>query len=130
MDENGTRYEWAGQYVTGWYDVDGLYWCYDEDGKMISSLANKRLTGERYFDPETGYMATGEVEIDGEIYAFDDEGVLLHKGAHTDADGDGNCDICHPEQEPDENFFTRVFNTIIDLFRTIIDFFERLLSAF
>ena len=41
---------------------------------MISSLANKRLTGERYFDPETGYMVTDSAVIDGVLYLFNEDG--------------------------------------------------------
>ena len=130
VDENGTRYEWAGQYVTGWYDVDGWYWCYDEDLNLIPELENKRLTGERYFDPETGYMATGETEIDGKVYAFDDDGALLHEGAHVDENGDGVCDLCDDnDSDSGENFFTRLFNSILDMFRTIIEFFNKLFNA-
>ena len=100
--------------------MNGVYW----------DASRADLVGKRYFDPETGYMATGETEIDGKVYAFDDDGALLHEGAHVDENGDGVCDLCDDnDSDSGENFFTRLFNAILDMFRTIIEFFNKLFNA-
>ena len=59
-----TRYFWAGQYVTGWYDVDGVYW----------DTSTPDLIGRRYFDPATGNMVTDSAIIDGKTYLFNEDG--------------------------------------------------------
>ena len=92
-DNIGTRYEWAGNYVTGWFDCDGWYWCYeltDENGNgkldLIPELQNARLTGRRYFDPVTRYMVTDFAVIDGVSYYFNEDGSLKN-GLEETEDG-------------------------------------------
>ena len=61
-DEAGTRYYWANQPVTGWKEIDGKTY---------------------YFDEATALMVTGTVEIDGKSYVFLSDGQLAHEGDHT-----------------------------------------------
>lgn len=100
---NGTTYYWGPNPVTGLIEIDGETY---------------------YFNPENTYMVVNDsVEIDGEIYAFDDEGKFTHYGEHVDADGDGDCDEC-----PQESFFSRFLNMILNFFKRIQKFFIDLFS--
>ena len=85
-DDAGTRYYWAQNPVTGWQEIDG---------------------NKYYFDEATALMATDEAVIDGVTYAFFANGQFAHDGAHdygepvhqdgtcTDDDADiYTCSIC------------------------------------
>ena len=74
-DSVGTRYYWAEDYVTGWCDVNGVYW----------DASRADLVGKRYFDPETGYMVTDQAEIDGVLYLFNEDGTV--KNGFIELDG-------------------------------------------
>ncbi|MBR6359855.1 MAG: phosphodiester glycosidase family protein, partial [Lachnospiraceae bacterium] len=54
----GTKYYYAGSFITGWYDVDGA----------------------TYYFNASGYMLTGTNLVDGLFYTFDENGVLMSSG--------------------------------------------------
>ena len=141
-EDEGTRYYWGQNPVTGWMTINGKQY---------------------YFDPVTALMQTGEVEIDGQIYSFDKYGVFKHEGAHdyvykshteasctiaegdiyacsicgeqkkeitgpalghVDNDNDDLCDVCGKYYkakvsflEPLLRFFARIRNWFLSLFR-------------
>ena len=58
-----------------WY-VDGVGYCFDRDGKMMTGWV-KDTDGKSYFFNQEGEMAVGCWEIDGDIYLFDEKGAML-----------------------------------------------------
>ena len=141
-DESGTRYYWGQTPATGWMEIDGKTY---------------------YFDEATALMATDEATVDGVTYAFFANGQLAHEGAHdygeakhqeacvtpaTDtytcsicnnkkvietgpatgkhADSDGNklCDVCGKYTGNVPNWLEPLFR----FFFTILDFFRKLFT--
>ena len=141
-DEAGTRYYWAQDPVTGWQEIDGKTY---------------------YFDEATALMATDEATIDGVTYAFFANGQLAHEGAHdygeakhqeacvnpatdtytcsicgnkkvietgpatgkhTDSDGNKLCDVCGKYTGNVPNWLEPLFR----FFFTILDFFRKLFT--
>ena len=70
----------SGTPVTGWQQVDGVYYCFDENGAMRTGWY--RENGAEYYLAEDGKMATGDVEIDGIVYHFSESG---QRGEKTEA---------------------------------------------
>ena len=77
-DEAGTRYYWANQPVTGWKEIDGKTY---------------------YFDEATALMVTGTIVIDGKTYSFLSNGQLAHEGEHTYGDPVHKAACVDPETE-------------------------------
>ena len=62
--------------LTGWVQVEGCWFYYDEDGIM---LQNKWLneSGNWYYLDGSGYMATGWKQISGKWYYFEGSGAMV-----------------------------------------------------
>ena len=64
------------QYVTGWQEIEGAWYYFDEDGIMqtgFCDIENKVGTWTYYFSP-SGVMMTGWVEVGQNWYYFDAKG--------------------------------------------------------
>lgn len=64
-----------GRMVTGWYQVEGKWYCFDEKGVMRLGWYNDPDLGLRYLDPHDGYMYVNTTaRIGGKDYYFDGYG--------------------------------------------------------
>ena len=72
MKEDGTK-------ATDWLEIDGTYYCFDENGVMRTGWYEEN--GFTYYLGTDGKMATGDVEVDGTVYHFNEGGACTGEAA-------------------------------------------------
>ncbi len=76
LSQNGNRYYLdpvqGGARVSGWAEIDGLTYHFEESGAMTTGWMEK--DGRHYYFQEEGSMATGWKTIDGVPYFFNQDG--------------------------------------------------------
>lgn len=66
--------DFHGQPVTGWRDIDGGRYCFNEDGTPKTGWQD--LDGKRYYFSSEGAMLTFWQRIQGKAYYFSDDGAM------------------------------------------------------
>ena len=71
-DDGATRYYRDGEFLAGWFDIDGLRYHFDDGGSM--SVGWETIGGATFYFGEDGQMMTGTAEIEGVSCMFDEDG--------------------------------------------------------
>ena len=70
--DNTTQYILNGKPLTGWQEIDGSTYCFDESGAMCTGW--QRVSGETFYLGTDGRLATGWLKLDGATYYLDANG--------------------------------------------------------
>ncbi len=71
-DSTGWWYTEANAYSTGWKQIDGFWYYFDNNGYMKTGWLQD--SGKWYYLDDGGAMLTGKVSVDGTIYQFSNAG--------------------------------------------------------
>ena len=66
-------------------------------------------------------IVNDSAEVDGVVYAFGPDGKFIHYDAHTDTDGDGECDTCANRSK-----FLNFLDKLLAFFAKVKAFFTKL----
>jgi len=76
IDGSVYYYDENGEVVTDWQKIDGKWYFFDKNTGVMKTGYKENGDKIYYLDPETGIMSTGWTKISGKWYYFSDSGVM------------------------------------------------------